>query len=378
LAAALRIETYPTIILSEADGRILSTMTGRQQVREFGKHLQKALTQVKNQNTVRNGDEKPAKPGSFGRIDIVGRAEAFQQVKLVARVSGYVAKVNVDIGDRVKKGDLLVEVNAPELVSELRQKQAVVEQNRAGVQLAKASLGASQAARVASQALVQQAEANVKAANATLTYRKAQLERLRDLARVNVAAVPRQAVDEAEADTQAAKSALTASEANLAVAKANVEEGAAKRAKSAAELALAEARLDGAMADLQRVQILLDFARVRAPFDGVVIHRYVLPGDFVRGADGKVDSLVAIASTGVIRIVAQIAELDVARIHTGTPATITFAALPDQKFQGKVARVSGEINPKNGTLRVEIDLPNPNGRIVPGMFARVTLRPEKK
>jgi hypothetical protein len=133
--------------------------------------------------------------------------------------------------------------------------------------------------------------------------------------------------------------------------------------------------VDVAKAEMQRAEVKLQYLQVRAPFDGVVLERRINVGDHVGPAvAGESAPLFVVARVDLVRIVVQVAESDVLRVKQGAHATIRLPALGDQVVEGKVTRVAGSIDPKTGTFRVEIDLPNPDQRLMPGMFARVSIR----
>jgi multidrug resistance efflux pump/beta-lactamase regulating signal transducer with metallopeptidase domain len=311
------------------------------------------------------GAKKPQSALSFR-----GQVQAFEQVDLHARVSGFVEKVSVDIGDRVKKGQVLAELAVPELDAELRQREAQVLQAKAGINQVHGSANAARAALVSVKIQVQEAEGNLKSAQANDRYRTSQLQRMNNLFAAK--SVEQQLVDEARERYEAAKSALNGAEAKLQAAKANVEASVAKIAKVDADLKVAQAGLLVAEAGAERVQVLRQFATIRAPFDGLVMRRTVYPGSFApAAANTPGPPLLSVARTDVVRIVFQITESKLSQISIGDPMTVHIDALPGIEFKAKVFRLARALDPQSRTLRAEIDLPNRDGKLLAGMTATV-------
>src|SRR5205085_1613201 len=215
---------------------------------------------------------------SQAAISAPAQVEAYEQVDLYSRLAGTVETVMVDVGDRVKKGQVLVTVEAPEMRLEAKQKSAIVDQAKAEIQVARSSVRSAEAALLGAKALVAEAEAACKSAAANRTFRSKQLERLKAL--LDSKAIEQQIYDETRERLEAAQETHAAAEARLLGARAAVEESTAKVARAEANLAVAEARLQAADADAQRTRLLLDSAQVRAPFDGIVTRRTFDVGAF--------------------------------------------------------------------------------------------------
>ncbi|HLW64012.1 MAG TPA: efflux RND transporter periplasmic adaptor subunit, partial [Gemmataceae bacterium] len=305
-----------------------------------------------------------------------GEVEAFEQVSLYSGVAGFIKRLNVDIGDKVKKGDILAELDVPDLEADYQQKLAVVAQAKAEVEVAQRSAQSVRVAVDTAKLQVQEAEAAIKNAQANLTYRKTQFERMKSL--LEARAIDQAILDEASNKLEAAKTAVDAAEAKVKAVKSAVEEAQARYAKAEATVKVAEARLAVAQADAQRSAAQLQFAKVRAPFDGIITRRNFFVGDFAPApGSGKMQPLLVVARTDLVRVIIHAAENDATRIRVGTPAVIRLDALKDMEFKGKVSRVAGSLEPTNRTLRAEIDLPNSENKILPGMYGTVTLTVEK-
>jgi RND family efflux transporter MFP subunit len=224
-----------------------------------------------------------------------GTAEAFYEADLGANVTGFVSELAVDVGDRVKAGQVLARLAVPELVAE-----------RA-------------------------------AARADVAALRSEYERTEMLA---------------------ARNSVT------------------QRA-----LAEAKSRLDAAVAAEAEVDAQIDYATIKAPFDGVVTARAIDPGDMVFQASspkGSAEPLLKVAKLDVVRVKTYVPERDAVWANAGDAASISFDALPGQMFAGTIARLSGAVEPATRTMLVEIDLPNPDGRIRPGLYGQVRLALEQR
>jgi multidrug resistance efflux pump/beta-lactamase regulating signal transducer with metallopeptidase domain len=326
-----------------------------------------------------NQDQVPkAAPTGKTSAPVSARAqvEAYEQVDLYSRVAGTVRTVDAGIGDRVKKGQVLVALDAPDVRLESRQKAALVEQAKAEIQVARSSVRSAEAALIGAKALATEAEAVCKSAAANHTFRSKQAERLKALRDSN--AIGQETYDEMHERLEAARAALAAAEAKLHAARAAVEESVARVARAQAGLSVAEARLQAADADAERTRILLDWAEVRAPFDGVVTRRSVDVGAFAPAAgQANAQPLMSVARTDRVRIRVELHEAFIRVIGVGTPAAVRIDAYPDREFEAKVSRIAGSLDRKTRTLRVEIDLSNTDGRLLPGMTGSVTFKAEK-
>jgi RND family efflux transporter MFP subunit len=257
--------------------------------------------------------------------------EAYERTLLYAKIPGYVLKWNVDMGDSVHKDDILAELFIPEMEVELKQKNAAVQQ---------------------ASAEIRQAEAAVLRAQAELKQAESQYHRLARVERTGV--LDKEQLDETRYRFEAAQAAL---------------------AKAHADVDAAKARLGVAEADRDHTQTLLQYTKVRAPFDGIVTGRRTINiGDFVQPASAnKGESLFIVERIKPVRVFVNVPELDAAWVRDGDTARVRAQGLQGQEFKGTVTRVSRSLHPQNRTLRTEIDLPNADGRLLPGMFVNATI-----
>lgn len=251
-------------------------------------------------------------------IALPASVEAIEKATLYAKVSGYVRWIRVDKGDRVKKGVVLAQLEVPEVEKEFQSAQAAVAESQAEYERA-------------------ETEANLK----KVTYQR--MQGVRDL---EPAVVSPQEVDVARAASETA----------------------------AGNTRLAKAHLDKARAELGKLQVLAEFAKVTAPFAGVVTERFVDPGALIQaGANSSGSPVVSVARIDQVRVYISVPEVDVDRITRGVTAQVRLDALPERQLTGKVTRFADAVDPQSRTMKTEIDLPNPDHRILPGMFGTVTL-----
>src|SRR5258707_2654050 len=239
------------------------------------------------------------KPGDAADLVLPGSTQAIQETALYARTNGYVRRWNVDIGAKVEAGQLLAEIETPEVDQELNQ----------------------------ARANVTQAIANADLARATLT-RWQQL-------------VAQKVVSSQEFDEK--KSSSDARAAGLQVAKANVK----------------------------RLEELQGFEKIIAPFAGIVIARNIDNGNLVSAGSGQTAPLFRLAQTDTLRIYVTVPQTQTRSIAPGQSATVSVREIPDKSFNAKVVRTAGAIDPASRTLLTELQLPNDDGHLFPGMYAEV-------
>lgn len=302
-----------------------------------------------------------------------GSIQAYESVQLYAGASGYLKTLNVDIGDRIKKGQILALVDVPELEKQVQRCAAVVEQNRARVAQMRARAVSARADWDAARAAVPRAEAMLKSKSAELRYRQLQLQRMRDLAASK--SIEDKLVDETTSHRDAVREGEAAAQEAVTSAKANVAAMAARIQAADADIDEALAEVKVAQAELEKTQVQVRFATVLAPFDGVVTQRNFFPNDFVRGANEGGDHLplLTVQRTDRMRVVVQVPDRDVPYCDPGDPAEIEIDALPGKKLIARISRISQSEDPSTRLMHVEIDLPNPTGKISNGMYGKATI-----
>jgi multidrug resistance efflux pump len=287
-----------------------------------------------------------------------------------------VSKVNVDLGSRIQRGDCLAELWIPEMQQDRAQKQALVEEAQANVGQAEAAITASEALVAAAAAKVREAKSVVARHQAEVQFRHSEHTRFSELVRTK--AIERALEDEKLNQLQSARSALAAAEASVASAEANerVEQARVKQAR--ANLVLAQLHLKVAHSELKQVDILLEYAVIRAPYVGIVTERHIHTGDFAQSAaSGKSVPLFTVMRAEPLRIVVDIPEADAGWMRTGLPATLSVDGIKDQPFACVVQRISEILDPSTRTLRIELELTDRTDGLRPGMYGAATITNER-
>ncbi len=304
-----------------------------------------------------------------------GRIEAFEEAPLFPKLAGYVQEVLVDIGDVVKKDQLLIKLSIPEMLDEVKQMEALVKQAEAEVSQAHAAIKSAEAMAATAEAKVAQARAGVGRAAGEYERWKAEHTRMTELAAKG--SVTQKLVDETLNQLQAASAARQEADANVKSAEATVRAAYADVQKSEADLVAAGARQKVAAANLAHTKTMLAYAEIKSPFNGVVTQRNVDTGHFVHPiTGGAAPPLLVIAQTEQVRVFVDVPEMEAPLVDAGDKpdsAIVRVQSLGEQAIDGKVTRTSWSLNKANRSLRAEIDLPNKEGKLRPGMYAKVDI-----
>jgi RND family efflux transporter MFP subunit len=243
---------------------------------------------------------KPSAEPADEQLTLPAQLQAYTQSAIYSRTNGYLLRWTKDIGSRVNKGELLAEIDTPEVDQELSQAKAARQQIAAQLELAKSSA-----------------------------------ERWSNLRKTD-------SVSQQEADQQA--SAYTQAQANLAAADANV----------------------------RRLEQLESFKHIYAPFSGVLIRRNVDTGALINAGSSGQRELFDVAQVDPLRVYVSVPQSNAPSIRRGMTAFIELREFPGLKFAGKVVRTADAIDPATRTLLTEIDVPNKEGRLLPGSYAQLS------
>jgi HlyD family secretion protein len=312
------------------------------------------------------------KPGGIERtIRQPASIHAFESVDLYAMVSGYLKRQEVDIGSRIKKGEVLAEINVPRDEKDVEQGAAQVAQARAHIVQAEAQIKMAGAQRDAVAAAAREAESDVDRLVALRELARKQLARAKELTIEK--AFPQRLVDEQQGQFDAAVAAERTSRIAVLTAQARTLASQAEVEKAKADAVDARAMLGVAEAHLDRMKVNLVYARIAAPFDGVVTHRTFHPWAHIRSAsEGGQQPLLTVKRTDIMRVVVLVPDRDVVLTRVGDRASVSVDALDGQTFTGTLARIARSEDAQR-MMRVEIDLPNPNDLLFDGMYGEATI-----
>ena len=258
-------------------------------------------------------------------ITLTAEFRPYQQIDIHAKVAGFVKSIPVDIGDRVKAGDVIATLEIPELQEDLKQAAAAVDAARDGVN---------------------QSQANYQAAHDVFL-------RLQQVAKEHPKLVAQQELDDVRAKDQAAA-------AGLASAKRHVEEAEAAQSREMA---------------------LVAYSKITAPFDGVITRRYADVGALIQAGTSSTTqgtAVVSLAQENVLRVMFPVPESAVSSVQVGKPVQIAVSGL-NRNVTGTVTRFSRQLNEQTRTMQTEVDIPNDDLSITPGMYgwAQLTLEEHK-
>lgn len=256
----------------------------------------------------------------------------FQEIDVYAKEAGYIDKLNVDYGDHVKKGQIMAVLEIPELEAQIQQDEAAI---------------------TAKDNEVKRDQNEVGRAKAQHDVLHLEYTRLDAVAKTKPGIVAQQEVDDAQSKDLASDSALDAAQ------------GALEAAQSEAVVARAKLAHD---------QALFDYAKITAPFDGVVTQRYANFGAMMQAGTSSVQAtpLVRLSEEDVYRLYIPVPETYVGLIHLKDPVDVRIPAL-NMNVTGKVVRFSEQLNTDTRTLHTEVDVPNPTYKLLPGLYAEATL-----
>ena len=262
----------------------------------------------------------------------------FQQIDVYAKESGFVRELDVDYGTHVKEGQVMAILEIPELRMQLEEDEASIRD------------ATGQVARARKE--VDRVDAQHKVAHL-------EFSRLDQVAKQRPGLVAQQEVDDRQGTDLAAEAQVEGAQSNLESA---------------------ESLLARAQARLRHDQVLYDYSKITAPFTGVVTKRYANLGTLMQsGMNSSTQAmpLVQLSEDGLFRLVIPVSESWVPFIHIGDPVDVRVPTL-NRNFPGKVARFSVDVQEDTRTMHTEVDVPNPNHVLVPGVYAEATLRLDRK
>jgi len=267
-------------------------------------------------------------------LEIASEFQPFQEVNVYAKVSGYIQKLYVDYGTHVKQGQILAVLEIPELQQQLQQDEASVRRSEQELTRAREDLNRAQSAYTV----------------AHLTY-----TRISDVQKSRPELVAQQEIDIAKGKDLEADASVSAQKAALAGA---------------------EQALLAAKAALGKDQAMFDYARMTAPFDGVITQVYAYTGALLPAGTASTNkgesALCRLSQNSLLRLVIPVPERAVPSVEIGQSVAVTVSGV-NRTFQGKIVRFSDQIDMNTRTMHTEVDVPNPKYELVPGMYASVKI-----
>jgi RND family efflux transporter MFP subunit len=266
-------------------------------------------------------------------LTIAAEFRPFQEIEVHAKVAGFLKSISVDVGDRVKAGQLLAVLEIPELQDEIKQDEAAVKRATEEINRAQADLERTQSAHEV---------AHLGAA------------RLAGVMKTRPNLVAQQDIDEATGRDRVSEAQVSTAQAALAAAREQLEIAKAAQGKT---------------------QTLFDYARITAPFAGVITHRYADTGAMIQAgtsSQSQAMPIVRLSQNDKLRLVIPVPESAVSRVHLGGPVAVAVQSLR-RTVTGTVARFSDRLDTDTRTMHVEVDVPNTDLTLVPGMYADATV-----
>ena len=258
-------------------------------------------------------------------MSLPASVEAFEKATLYAKVAGCLQWIKVDKGDRVRKGQVLALIEVPKMEKEHQS-------TKAGV--------------LEAQAAYERAQAD--AALKELTFK-----RLANVKESQPEVIAQQEVDTARAAYEVAQ----------------------------AEVKLAKARIGLARSQVERLETLMEYAKIKSPYNGVVTERYVDPGAMIQqgtSSAGGVSPVVKVVNMAKVRIYVYVPEPDVPFVDRGDPVRLVLDAYPGREFPARITRFAGALDPQTRTMKTEMDLANPGYLLRPGMYGNATLELDRE
>jgi RND family efflux transporter MFP subunit len=266
-------------------------------------------------------------------LTLAGQFQPYQVVDVHPKVSGYMKKINVDIGDIVHQGEILAVLEVPELQAQLRQTVFQLKQ---------------------SQEEIARAEHEMQSAEALNSALHAESVRLQQAAATRPGLIAQQELDDAQAKDLSSLAQVDAAKAALAAAQQHAE---------------------AAHADNERVQALQNYTTVTAPIAGVVIWRYADTGALIQGGTNSNDQtlpIVRLSQSSLLRLRVPVPEDDIKFVHLGDLLQVRVDAI-GRSFTGKIVRFTRDVNFETRTMETEVDVENNDLSIAPGMYANTAL-----
>lgn len=289
-----------------------------------------------------------------------------KQAAIFSKVSGYIQRIHVDRGDFVETGQVLAEIDDQEL-------RASREQARATLLSGQASLEMARSALVGQRANLENQRANLTKARAVAENDGRQAERMKKLYERGLVSAT---------DFENARTTAESSRANVQAAEAQLNLAEAQIVTTESQVRVSQAQLEQYRAALQLAEMNLANTRLLAPFSGYVAQRNLDPGAAVSAQSAGTNTasvgILTVQDIQTVKVQIEVPERDIARVKIGSSVRLAVDPYEGETFKGAVGRIVHNLDPRSRTMGVEVDIPNPTGRLKPGMFARVDLLVETR
>jgi HlyD family secretion protein len=306
-----------------------------------------------------------------------GTIQAYEVAPIYSRISGYVQKYNHNIGDRVKAGDVLLEMWIPDIVEQLAQKAAAVKRATVQIRVVESALRSAEAKVETSRARIATAEAGVKRAQASYTRWDSEYKRLVILVKQQV--LDDQVRDETYRQFEEAAAARDQATSMVSEMKSAFDQATADLERARVDVEAARADLLVAEANERESKVLVEYGRIKAPFAGVITQRNISPGDYLEPGGGNSGRpLFVLEQVDPLRVFMGVPELASFFVKENDTAMIRIQAIPGATRMGKVVRSGFSINPATRTLQTEIDISNADGHLHPGWYVTVSIDIDRK
>ena len=292
-------------------------------------------------------------------IDQPGFVDAFEQTSIFSKVSGFIKHFYVDIGQEVKKGDLLAEIFVPELDEDHQRKMAQVELDKRQVEQAQQLVVVAESNVQTAIAQLAEAKANVGKYQAEVVRWESEVKRLTQMVQEKV--VDKQVLAETQKQLDSSKAARDAAQAAVAAREADRVTSEANLGKAKIDVETQKAKVKVSEADERKAAAMLAYTKVTAPYDGVVTVRNANTGDYVQAVTGdkstaNPSAIFVVARIDLVRVFVDVPEAYARYVQKGTKAVVRAEALSGLQIPATVTRTSWAIREKTRTLRAEIDL----------------------
>jgi RND family efflux transporter MFP subunit len=260
----------------------------------------------------------------------------YQEIDVHAKVAGYVKKIYVDVGDRLRQGQTIATLEIPEMADELTRVRATKSRSASEVNRMREELARAEAAHTAAHTVFQ---------------------RLETVAKTRPTLIAAQEIDDARGRDQAAEAQISAARAALESAQQQVDVG---------------------QADVEKTLTMNAYATITAPFAGIVTHRYADTGAMIpAGTSSNTMPVIKLSQNSTLRLILPVPESLSARVHRGDSVQVQVGAL-NKQFTGRVTRMADSVSTSTRTMETEIDVPNPSLELIPGMYAKAVLSIDRR